>query len=283
MTRSLAIILMLLSVSPVFAQRFHEPIYDFSGVDRKTVDQQKLREQIRRNRERVDSLYQASKLDSLYQLSQHVERNPGDYEAITFLVDLMNLDYGRLRQELVNAGFDDVGATSVIPSIGLGFTNRKKRWVVEYNLNIFIGNKKTSAGRSVKVDGASLLNLYLGYDVLNTRRVALYPLVGINQQYTEIHLEREPTSALTFPGLFTVEDEFSNLLIRKNSWRAGPAIELDFRLGPLSNRAGFTVGVRYGLNYTLHDGPYKVNGNKIDYDPGIDIRSSYFSIIAKLF
>lgn len=288
MVRSLTIVLTLLSIGSVLAQRRvllpgDTTTYNFSNVDPKSIDQQKLWKQIQRNNERIDSMYRALKQDSLYQLNSYINWAPNDYASVTYISDLIYFDYGRLRQELINEGFDDFGATSVLPSIGVGFTVRGNRWLAEYSFNIFIGSKKTSDGKSVKVDGANLLNFYLGYDILNTRRVALYPLIGINQQFTDIHLKREPSSTSTMSSVFSVEDEYTNLRIRRNSWRIGPALELDFRLGNLKTRNGAVIGIRCGLNYSFYEGAYKVNRNEIDYNPDLDVRGSYFSIIAKLF
>jgi hypothetical protein len=286
--RALTIVVMLLSMGSIFAQhRIFVPedttAYNFSNIDPKNIDRQKLWEKIRRNNDRIDSMFRAMKQDSLYQLNSYLDWSPNDYASMSYVFDLVNVDYGRLREELISEGFDDIGETSVLPSIGLGITGRLKRWFIEYSLNIFIGHKKTSDGKSVKIDGANLLNFYLGYDILNTRRVALYPLVGISQQFTDIHLKREPSSTSTLSSVFAVEEEYTNLRIRRNSWRVGPALELDFRLGNPKVRNGAVIGIRYGLSYTFHQGAYKVNRNEIDYDPKLDVRGSYFSLIAKLF
>ena len=107
-------------------------------------------------------------------------------------------------------------------------------------------------------------------------------MIGINQQFTKIMVERsnqgnEPLAN----SLGSITQEYNETRIRKSTWNASAAIELDYRAAYEPRVGGVIIGLRYGMVKSINEGDYKVNRDEVNYDPNISLRDSHFSVVFK--
>jgi hypothetical protein len=256
--------------------------YNFENIDPKTVDIEKLRELLNKRRQSLDSTFSALKLDSLSLLYNYLSEASMNYVTPTFAIETMTADYGSLQRDLALTGLPGLPSTPHV-ALAIGITARTNRTLIEYLINLYFGVHEKQGGALVRVRGANLVNFSIGYDVLNKKHWQLYGIATLNQQFTNIDIQREPTSQTPTSDLASITTQYSDIDMRKSSWRIGPAVELDYRFFHARKQSGTIVGLRFGLSYTFAEGKYKINGSKVDYDPGLDLRKSYLAVIFKPF
>lgn len=255
--------------------------YDFSGAKSTAADREALLEKIKQERLYFDSIYMARKLDSLELRYNFINTDTSSYFAFTLYLEHIPGDYGQLLQELQANGFDtSEGATG----FGYGFTVKKRRLIHEFVFNIMWGDKmKSSDNETVQVRGASFLSYMFGFDLLNSSKFSLYPFVTLSHQSSELQYKRDNSGGVSYNNFLDIPTDVSEITIRNNMLRAGFGGELDYYLPKSNRKGGVIIGFRYGVNTTLVEGSYKFDDEKIDYDPKISLRDSYFTFVIRFY
>ena len=246
--------------------------YDFRNVDVSKVDSESIRSTVEADMKRADSLR------ALY---NYVNADEKDYMGVIFSADYITTDLKTFNAELAANNLNQLRDEGLI-SLSYGMTSLKKRFLFEYYASVFFNDVAKTNNVKVKVGGVSLVNFHVGFDVLNQRRWSLIPMIGINQQFTKIMVERSNQGNEPLPNsLASVTQEYSDTRIRKSTWNASGAIELDYRAAYEPRVGGVILGLRYGMVKSIRDGEYKVNRDEVNYDPKISLRDSYFSVVFK--
>jgi hypothetical protein len=250
----------------------HPKRYDFSNVDVSNVNSESLRSRVEADLKRADSLR------ALYNYVNADEKN---YTGAIFSVDYLTTDLKTINAELAANNLNQLPDDGLI-SLSYGMTSLMKRFLFEYYFTVFFNKTAKTDNVRVKVGGVSLVNFHVGFDVLNTKRWSLIPMIGINQQFTKIRVERTDDGLLPAPNsLGSISQEYHDTRIRKSTWNASGAIELDYRAAYEPRVGGVIIGLRYGMLKSINEGDYKVNGDEVNYDPKITLRDSHFSVVFK--
>ncbi len=246
--------------------------YDFSKVDVSNVDSESLRSRVEADLKRADSLR------ALYNYVNADERN---YTGAILSFDYITTDLETFNAELAANNLNQLPDDGSI-AVSYGMTSLMKRFLFEYYFSVFFNKTSKTDNVRVKVGGVSLVNFHVGFDVLNTRRWSLIPMIGINQQFTKIRVERTDDGLLPAPNsLGSITQEYRDTRIRRSTWNASEAIELDYRAAYEPRVGGVIIGLRYGILKSINDGDYKVEGDELNYDPKIALRDSHFSVVFK--
>jgi hypothetical protein len=246
--------------------------YDFKNVDVSKVDSEALKSTVEADVKRADSLR------ALYNYANADEK---DYMGVMLSFDYITTDLKTFNAELAADNLNQLSDDGLI-SVSYGMTSLRKRFLFEYYFSVFFNDAAKTNNVKVKVGGVSLVNFHVGFDVLNQRRWSLIPMIGVNQQFTKIMVERSNQGNEPLPNsLGTVTQEYNDTRIRKSTWNASAAIELDYRASYEPRVGGVILGLRYGMLKSIRDGEYKVNRDEVNYDPKISLRDSYFSVVFK--
>jgi hypothetical protein len=253
--------------------RHHRPKrYDFKNVDVSKVDSESLKSGIEADLKRADSLR------ALYNYVNADEKN---YKGAILSVDYITTDLKTFNAELAANNLNQLSDDGLI-SVSYGMTSLMKRFLLEYYFSVFFNKTAKTDNVRVKVGGVSLVNFHVGFDVLNQKRWSLIPMIGINQQFTKIKVERTDDGLLPAPNsLGSITQEYHDTRIRKSTWNASGAIELDYRASYEPRVGGVIIGLRYGMVKSINEGDYKVDRDEVNYDPKISLRDSYFSVVFK--
>jgi hypothetical protein len=246
--------------------------YDFKNVDVSNVNSDALRTRIENDLKTADSLR------ALYNYINADEKN---YTGAIFSVDYITTDLKTINAELAANNLNQLSDDGLI-SVSYGMTSLMKRFLLEYYFSVFFNKTAKTDNVRVKVGGVSLVNFHVGFDVLNTKRWSLIPMIGVNQQFTKIRVERTDDGLLPAPNsLGSISQEYHDTRIRKSTWNASGAIELDYRAAYEPRVGGVIIGLRYGMVKSINEGEYKVDRDEVNYDPKIALRDQYFSVVFK--
>jgi hypothetical protein len=141
---------------------------------------------------------------------------------------------------------------------------------------------KPETNEWVQVSGGNFFSYTVGFDVLGFKRFNLYPFIGLNHQLTSIRYKRNASGGNDYESLLDISADVNDVRIKKHDLRFAFGGELDVHV--MQERyMGIIVGLRYGINKTLLEGNYKAEKRTIDYNPKVDLKSSYIELVVKFF
>jgi hypothetical protein len=277
-------LLLFIVAGSATAQTPHYPYkdYDFSKINPNAIDQQELQQKIINEQARLDSLY-ALRMDSLQQLMNYVSADTtGGYTGGMLTLVYMPGDYQTLIKDLQSNGFNDVSEGAF--GFGYGFTFKHKRFIHDFLFSYYWGGKmKSETNEVVKLSGGNIINYTFGFDIVNLRRLNLSPFIGLNHQMTSIRYQRNNSGGNTYSSLLDIPADVDEVDIEKHALRFSFGGELDYHIVHNKRAGGIILGFRYGMNKTIAEGSYKAEKRKINYDPEIDLKSSFAEFVIKFY
>jgi hypothetical protein len=268
-------LLLILLAGSAFAQ---EPetynTYDFSTVDLEKINADAVREQI-------DSMYRTSGMDSLSQLLSLAHSVTYNEKYVSFIIGYQS---SRASLNSLNSGLAALGLNKLSENVGgvpWGFDVRGRRLLFTYWFAPGIKNRVSNNDYAIEVEGMSF-QLGIGYDILNFKRVQLYPQLAFGYQSFDIEVHRK--NAVN--DVITVNDLVLNpagTSMTKNSFDMTYGLELDYHLLYSKANGGIILGLRYGRVVTLAEGPFKINKTKTKFESSDSINESFLAIVVKFY
>jgi hypothetical protein len=273
--RNFLLTLLLQSVI-VFAygqQTYYSKPYDFSSIDPSRVNTKVLGQQ-------WDSLYAASGADSLSQLIAYVRLRQKTVQYVAFIVGYQRDKalLGDLNNSLQSLGF---GALSEdFNGIPIGFEGRGKRFTGAWIATFGLKNSVRNRDYTVKVSGVNM-QLVLGYDLLNLKRLHFYPQVTAGLQAFDLQAKRKSatTDITDVEGLFSHPTGAS---LTRTSFDLGYGVELDYRL-IYGSSGGLILGLRYGQSVMAAKGKFDLNGDKSSFKLDDRLNESFLQVVLKIY
>src|SRR5688572_19809909 len=231
-------ILLCFSITTVFTQDLDTlyKVYDFSDVDVSKIKTDVIARQL-------DSIYRTSGYDSLSQLLNHVRKSTYTEKYVSF-----NIGYQSSHASLdgLNSGISMLGFSELSEKVGgvpWGIDVRGKRFLLTYLVVPAIKNKATDGdGCSVEVNGINM-QLALGYDIVQLRRLHVYPQLAFGLQHFDIETHRNNATKY----VVTATDLLINpagTTLEKRSFDMSYGLEVDYHLLYSTSSSGVIVGLR---------------------------------------
>lgn len=255
-------------------QTYPYKVYDFSSIDPAKVDNDRLNQQL-------DSIYRTSGADSLAQLRQYVWSRQESPRYAAFIVG-----YQRDRASLtdLNTGLQSSGFSALSENfngIPFGFEARGKRFAGAWLVTVGLKNSVENNDYAVKADGANM-QLWIGYDVLNLKRLHLYPQVTAALQGFNIKVERKGATDITDVGDLFSNSTSTTTKLYRDSFDLGYGVELDYRL-IYGHSGGLILGVRYGQSVAVAKGKFEINDDKSSFKLDDRLNESFFQVVLKIY
>lgn len=276
------VLLLLIGGNAICQTVYRDKDYNFSKVNPQRIDPEALRKKIADEQARIDSLY-ALRMDSLQQLYSYVTADTtGGYAGLILTLVYVPGDYDKLIKDLQANGFGNSSEGAV--GFGYGLTFKHKRFIHDFLFSFYWGGKmKSETNEVVKISGGNLLNYTLGFDILNFKRLNLSPFVGLNHQMTSIRYQRNDSGKTTYSSLLDIADDVNDVDIDRHALRFSFGGQLEYHVSYEKRAGGIILGVRYGMNKTIAEGSFKAEGRKINYDPKVDLKSTFAEFVIKFY
>ena len=161
-------------VSAAQTTPFEHKRHDFSKVDINKVDVEKL------NRH-VDSLYMKFYGDSLLQLQDYIRAKTPKKFYVAFVIGYESsmASLTDLNSELQAISMKEVSEN--FSGVPFGFAMKGKRWLTTCSVIPFTKQTITSSDVDLAVSAMNI-DLNFGYDILNARKIQLYPQFSLGWQ-----------------------------------------------------------------------------------------------------
>jgi hypothetical protein len=248
--------------------------YDFSNLDLEKIEPEAVRDQI-------DSIYRTSGIDSLSQLLSLAHSVTYTEKYVSFIIGYQS---SSASLSSLNSGLAALGLDKLSENVGgvpWGFDVRGRRLLFTYWFAPGIKNRVSNDDYSIEVEGMSF-QLGIGYDILNLKRLQLYPQLAFGHQSFDIEVHRK--NAVN--DVVTVNDlilDPAGTSMTKSSFDMTYGLELDYHLLYSKANGGIILGLRYGRVVTLAEGPFKINKSKTKFESSDSISESFVSIVAKFY
>lgn len=214
----------------------------------------------------LDSLH---KSESYQQITENLNRVRGKtdgYSAFVIFTDLMGADYASFNTRVTASGFP--GFSGPLWRLGFGSSNKNKRVVTDFWFMAGGIPKRIKKGdESVTSYVSGFLHLDMGYDLLPSPRINIYPYAGLSLRGGNLEYERpaQLNPAFTDISNLVVNDPSVAATYLRVAGQAGLGIDLVLT-HPRSN-GGVMLFTKAGMQRVLGPERFKIDGVK--YDPGI--------------
>jgi hypothetical protein len=176
-------------------------------------------------------------------------------------------DYGDLNKHIVAAGFPALNNS--LFRIGFGISTKDERFLYNVYFGIFgINNKSVKGEEKIKSTVYDVFHVDWGYDLLRSRKVSLYPYVGLSLRSSTLRYSKPAQVNASFTNIsdIIVNDQSVRTSSNKFGYHAG--IGFDFTAANSKMYSGAPIlFVKLGTNRPFGKETYKIEGNK--YRPGI--------------
>src|SRR5579871_1163828 len=213
-----------------------------------------------------DSTKKTSEYIALENSYKNYVGHSNNYTGPILFFDIAHSDYSKFNTSIAQSGFPSLNNMSY--RIGFGVSNKYNRTMFDF---IFIAagfnNRSVKDDKKIKTSLMNVFQFDLGYDVLKSNVISLYPYVGISGRISSLSYSK---ANQTDPNYTNISDIIvSGTTINTSSLRVGydAGIGIDFTV---SNNKDHTAGtilfLKAGTNRALWEDAYKIEN--IKYKPG---------------
>ena len=219
------VIILALIIFPgiAFSQKHKDVDYDSARFYQKQI--------LKAYKQAIDSL---EKTELFMNYLQFQKRN-NNYEGQTFFFNVLHSNYNQFNNSIILSGFDKLKPISY--GFGFGYNSKFKHVISDFALSAAFQNTSKKGDETIS---SALFNILfdMGYDVLNSSNVSVYPYAGLSARF----------SVLSYANKGTVNPSYNNISdLLLNSENVNTA----------SIRLGYQVGV--GLDVAVS---HKKDGNR---------------------
>ncbi|GGA89142.1 hypothetical protein [Puia dinghuensis] len=196
------------------------------------------------------------------------KRRSKSYTAFVLFTEAAGADFSTFNAAIAKDGFGALNGP--IWRVGMGLSHKSYNGLmIDFNFFALGINRGTSYGNAAIHAGFSdLLQLQLGYAVLNTRGLSIYPYAGLSGRSSQIQFSKPAVLNNTFNSVAGIVqnnqsvDEYSSHL----SYQAG--LGVDWTISESTKSEGGTIlFAKFGTDGIFGDESYGISG--INYTPGI--------------
>ncbi|TCJ14342.1 hypothetical protein EPD60_10110 [Flaviaesturariibacter flavus] len=208
-------------------------------------------------RQKTDSLYNTDEYRALRDSARNASVRQRRYSGGSIFSGVIHSDVSTINTALTTSGFPALNEYSAL--IGFGWNARSGQVLTDFTLLANFGSRSKKESEKYTIGGGDLLRLDIGYDLLRSDKVALYPYAGLGWRISWIRYNFED---LTKPNLL-IESARTPLELTARSSRVGyqAGLGLDLRIGQSKDgwRSTFLF-FKGGINGAIGGEKYKVEG-----------------------
>ena len=223
----------------------------------------------------LDSLRNSERYKFLQDRISQLRRSGKGYGGAVFFMDVTHSDFSEFNNSIAQDGFPAIDPISF--GFGFGVSNKSEKII--FDLYFGAGNltsKSKKADTTIRAGLVSLFHIDLGYDVLNSDVVSIYPYAGLSLRISTLEYA---TPVQVNPGFTNITNMILNdQSVYADSYRLGyqAGIGFDFIVSKDKSRTthqtysdgpAIVLFTKIGTKRPIGRDKYKIED--IKYNPGI--------------
>lgn len=287
------ILIALLFACPLFVLSQDNPFAKkYSEKELNQVNRDDLQKKLEEIRIINDSINKILETDSLLDLYRRASRDTSKAYTSWYLALGPSFgDFGGLNNELNRAGLPELNETSFGFTYILSFAFMKRRFFHDFALGITLGGSNDKDSISLSYNTIDIVNYKLGYSVINAKRFALIPYVGLDLQHSSIYIENErinlPSQQIdNYPDLFATSvnsNPESITELSKTEFMFHYGMEIDYHVKYSKFEEGVILGLRAGGMQPIFDSNWRIDGEKYKQLPDLNLKDTYVQFVLKFY
>lgn len=227
-----------------------------------------------------DSLLNDPRIKQLREDLKRASAETDNYNAFVIYTQISSVDFKKFNADNAANGFSPLSGAMI--SIGYGFSFKKDRRMLDFNIGAFGINKKTSAGNEeIKTSFSTFLQFEMGYDFIKSKIVNLYPYAGIGLRTTSLEYEAPAQvnpSPVNIADVVLNNNSVSDQRVEA-SYHAGIGVEVVITRPSLPR--GMILFVKGGTNRAFSKKGFDLEGYK--YKPHFNMGDGMITAGVKIF
>lgn len=135
-----------------------------------------------------DSILNDPKIKELRQNLRRASLATDNYNAFVIYTHFSSADFKKFNANNAVSSFSPLSGPMI--SIGYGFSFKRDRRILDFNLSAFGINKRATKGNeTIKTSFSTFLQFEVGYDLIKNKIINLYPYAGIGIRTSSLEYE----------------------------------------------------------------------------------------------
>jgi hypothetical protein len=214
-----------------------------------------------------DSLIRSHVYDSLTKAIKNLRKISNNYSGPAFYGDIVHTDFGGFNNTLVQNGFAPMNDIS--GRIGFGWSAKNNRIILDlYIFTASFNTKSTTDSETIKLSLSNFLQFDLGYDLLNSKTISIYPYAGISVRSSEMKFSSTADPDSGFSHITNIVSGHHNTYAVSTRIGFQAGIGFDYTVATSKDQLMKTIlFTTIGVNRPIGEDKYEIEGT--DYTPGI--------------
>lgn len=135
-----------------------------------------------------DSILNDPKIKELRQNLRRTSAATDNYNAFVIYTQISSADFKKFNADNAKSNFNPLSGPMI--SLGYGFSFKRDRRILDFNIGAFGINKKTTKGNeSIKTSFSTFFQFEVGYDFIKNKIINIYPYAGIGVRTSSLEYE----------------------------------------------------------------------------------------------
>ena len=209
-----------------------------------------------------DSFRNSPETKELSEKLKYAELASDNYSGMVFFGQLGSANYDILNADNSTDGFGPISGPMI--SLGLGFSLKKKRAILDIGVAATVYKKTTKGEEFVKTSVSPLLQLDIGYDLVKKRTINIYPYAGLGLRSSYLEYK---APAQTNPSPTSISNLIANnRSVKERESEFGYQAGIGFEYNILTkNGPDIPIFLKAGTNRAFKRKTFEMEG--VNYDP----------------
>lgn len=188
------------------------------------------------------------------------------YNAQTFFINALHTNYNTFNNSIAQSGFNKMNPMSY--GFGFGYSGKYKHIISDFALSMLFPNNSKKGDETIS---SGLFNILfdIGYDVLQSNRISIYPYAGLSARFATLNYINKGTINPQYSNItdILVESENINSASFRLGYQAGVGVDVAVSQNK-ANSKSFILFVKAGVNQPFAKDKFKIQSTT--YNPEIN-------------
>lgn len=215
-----------------------------------------------------DSLRTTEAYQSLTEKIDRLESNSKNYNGTVMFGEIIHTNFKAFNESIAQSGFDAM--SPLVFRFGLGSTIKSKRNMIDIYFFV-LGKNHSSKNGSAQIKSAlsNTFQVDYGYDLIHSKRVSLYPYVGLSVRSTTLEYTNTVQTNPNYTNIsnIVINDPKVQSTSTRLGYQGGVGLDLVIAHDQVKGKPAIILFSKFGTNRTFGEDKFKISG--INYRPGI--------------
>lgn len=215
-----------------------------------------------------DSLRRTEAYQSLTTKIDLLESKSKNYNSTVLFGEILHANFKSFNESIAQSGFEAMNPLSF--RFGLGSSIKSNRNIFDiYFFVVGLNHSSKNGNAQIKSALANAFQIDYGYDFIHSKRVSLYPYIGLSIRSSTLEYSNDVQTNPNFTNIsnIVINDPKVQATSTRLGYQAGVGLDLVVAHDKVKGKPAVILFSKSGTNQTFSEDKFKIAG--INYKPGI--------------